>query len=201
MRTEAPLSLKVMKTMPKTPEPPSVGGANDSPSQAKAPGSSGMRKSTKATSGPTSSNSCKKKIAPLSPQMHELDTASGSPGPCGLATPSVESIPRVFSWVDESLAKDLDFIKVRFHIGRFVTATINTATEQSDIQALRAGLDSTSLQINVSAPLLFLSYRSLLNLTPFPIQKIIEHSHSKDKFWRICIQRLSEAQNFNDELR
>jgi hypothetical protein len=201
MRTEAPLSSEATKTTSKAFEPPSAGGANDSPSQAKAPGTSGTRKSAKAALGPTSSKSRKKKMAPLSPQMHKLNIASGAPGPSDSASPSVESLPRVFSRVADSLEKDPDFIKTGFHIGRFLTAAVNTEAEQSDIQALWAGLDSTSLQINVSTPFLFISYRSLLILTPFPIQKIIEHFESKDKFQRVCIQRLSEGQNIKDELK
>jgi hypothetical protein len=38
-------------------------------------------------------------------------------------------------------------------------------------------------------------------LTPFPIQKIIEHSQSKDKFLRVSIKRLIEAQNFEGKLK
>jgi hypothetical protein len=44
--------------------------------------------------------------------------------------------------------------------------------------------------------------RCLLHiLIPFPIQKIIEHSEAKDKFLRVSIKRLNEAQNFEDELK
>jgi hypothetical protein len=38
--------------------------------------------------------------------------------------------------VADSLAKDPDFIKAEFHIGRFETAAVNTEAEQADIQAL-----------------------------------------------------------------
>jgi hypothetical protein len=44
-------------------------------------------------------------------------------------------------------------------------------------------------------------YRLFLIPTPSLIQEIIKHSQSKDKFLRVCIKRLSEAQNFKDELK
>jgi hypothetical protein len=39
-----------------------------------------------------------------------------------------------------------------------------------------------------------------LILTPFLVQKIIEHSQSKDKFLRASLRRIVEAKNFEDEL-
>jgi hypothetical protein len=53
----------------------------------------------------------------------------------------------------DSLAKDPDFIKVGFHIGRFVTAAVNTEAKHADIQTLQSDLDSAFLCINVSSPL------------------------------------------------
>jgi hypothetical protein len=40
-----------------------------------------------------------------------------------------------------------------------------------------------------------------LILTPFPTQKIIENSQSKNKFLRVFIKRPFEAQNFEDDLK
>jgi hypothetical protein len=37
-------------------------------------------------------------------------------------------------------------------------------------------------------------------MTPFLVQKIIEHSQSKEKFLRASLRRITEAQNFEDEL-
>jgi hypothetical protein len=162
-----PLSPDAMKAVPKAPKPPSAGGANDSPSQAKAPDSSGAKKSSKATSGSTPSKSRKKKMAPPSLWLHGLGTAGGTPSPSDSTLPSAESLPRVFSRVTDSLTKDLNFIKVEFHIRRFVTAAVNTEAGQSDIQVLQASLDSTSIQINVSIPLLFSPYHSFLILALF----------------------------------
>jgi hypothetical protein len=121
-----------MKIAPKVPKPLSAGGANDSPSQAKAPDLLGAKKSAKAASGSTSAESRKGKMAPPSLQSHKLGTAGGPPGPSNSAPPSAESPKEVFSWVADSLAKDLDFIKAGLHIGWFVTAAVNTKAEQSD---------------------------------------------------------------------
>jgi hypothetical protein len=33
---------------------------------------------------------------------------------------------RTYSQVEESLANDLEFIKARFHIGRFITTVVDT---------------------------------------------------------------------------
>jgi hypothetical protein len=66
-----------MKIAPKVPKPLSAGGANDSPSQAKAPDLLGAKKSAIAASGSTSAESRKRKMAPPSPQSHELGTAGG----------------------------------------------------------------------------------------------------------------------------
>jgi hypothetical protein len=38
-------------------------------------------------------------------------------------------------------------------------------------------------------------------LTPLLIQKIIEHCQSKDKFIRVSLKRLTEAQTFEDEFK
>jgi hypothetical protein len=77
---------------------------------------------------------------------------------------------------------------------------VNTEAEQTDIQALRCDLDSASLCINVSFLRLFKITACLLILTLFFVQKIIEHSQSKEKFLRASLRRISEAQNFEDEM-
>jgi hypothetical protein len=46
-----------------------------------------------------------------------------------------------------------------------------------------------------------LRYRFFLILTLFLVKKIIEHSQSQDKFLSVYIKRLSEAQNFDNELK
>jgi hypothetical protein len=48
------------------------------------------------------------------------------------------------------LAKDPDFIKVMFYIGRFITIVVDTEAERANIEALRNDLDSASTRIDVS---------------------------------------------------
>jgi hypothetical protein len=52
--------------------------------------------------------------------------------------------------VADSLAKDPDFIKAGFHIGRFVTAAVNTEAEYVETQALQSDMDSAALHISIS---------------------------------------------------
>jgi hypothetical protein len=82
-----PPSPDAMKIAPKVPKSLSAGGANDSPSQGKASDLLGAKKSAKAASGSTSAESRKRKMAPPSPQSHELGTAGGPPGPSDFAPP------------------------------------------------------------------------------------------------------------------
>jgi hypothetical protein len=79
----------------------------------------------------------------------------------------------VLQRVVDSLAKELDFIKAGCHIGKYITAAMNTEVEQVDIQAFRNDLDSTSIRINVSFLLLFNITVYHLILTLFLVHKII----------------------------
>jgi hypothetical protein len=40
------------------------------------------------------------------------------------------------------MAKDPDFIKVGFHIGRYITVVVNIEAERADIKVLKSDLDS-----------------------------------------------------------
>jgi hypothetical protein len=64
--------------------------------------------------------------------------------------PRSENPSRQYSWVAESLANDLEFIKARFHIGRFITVAVDTKDDHVNIEALYTDLESASAQINVS---------------------------------------------------
>jgi hypothetical protein len=68
------------------------------------------------------------------------------------------------------LAKDPDFNKAGFHIGRFITAVVYTEVERADIEALRSDMYSASMRINVSSFFPCLPYRFFLDFdsTPFP---------------------------------
>jgi hypothetical protein len=46
---------------------------------------------------------------------------------------------------------NLEFIQAGFHIGWFVTATVDTEADQENIKALYSNLKTTSAQIDASA--------------------------------------------------
>jgi hypothetical protein len=59
--------------------------------------------------------------------------------------------PRPFSRVAESLCDNPDFIHAEFHIGHYVTASMNSDAERENIKALYSSLKTNLAQINVSA--------------------------------------------------
>jgi hypothetical protein len=77
---------------------------------------------------------------------------------------------------------------------------VNTEAEHVDIKEHRSDFDSASLWINVNISFSVLCYHIFLTLTPLLIQKIIEHSQSKDKFLRVSSKRPTETQILEDEL-
>jgi hypothetical protein len=52
--------------------------------------------------------------------------------------------------VAESLANNLEFIKARFHIDRFITDAVDTEAERANTKALQTNLASASTRIDVS---------------------------------------------------
>jgi hypothetical protein len=68
--------------------------------------------------------------------------------------------------VVETLANDLELIKGGLHIGRFITATVDTKADRTNIEALYTDLESSSTQINVIIVRLVFCYIPLPALTP-----------------------------------
>jgi hypothetical protein len=64
--------------------------------------------------------------------------------------PQTERLGRRYSCVEESLANDPEFIKVGFHIGKFITTAVDTEAERANTDALYAELESASVWFNVS---------------------------------------------------
>jgi hypothetical protein len=68
----------------------------------------------------------------------------------------------------ETLANDPEFIQARFHIGRFITAAVDTEADCLNTVALRTELDSDLTRINMSSPCIIVHYRLCSILTsPF----------------------------------
>jgi hypothetical protein len=140
----------------KASKPPSRSGAKNSPNPVKAP-SPQKASSAKATPNPSivgASLSPKPtespKGPPPSPRSPGLRSAGGVPLSGDSAQPQLEGSFQRIPRVNETLAKDPDFIKAGFHIGRFITTAVNTEADHADIQALRNDLNSASTRINVS---------------------------------------------------
>jgi hypothetical protein len=62
------------------------------------------------------------KTSPPSPSSHGLRFTGGFPLGGDSTRPQPEKTPRRYLHVTETLANDLEFIKVGFHISRFITA-------------------------------------------------------------------------------
>jgi hypothetical protein len=65
--------------------------------------------------------------------------------------PQREEVSQQHSRVIESLWDNPDFILAGFHVGRFVTAIVDTKADQDNINALYYSLKRTLDQIDVSA--------------------------------------------------
>jgi hypothetical protein len=107
--------------------------------------------------------------------------------------------PRQYSRVAESLWDNPDFIQAGFHIGRYVSVSVNIQAEQEQIKVLYSSMKTTSELIVVSTyapPYLFpLRFNSSL------IQSVVKHSQDKDQFLRVSLKRMQETQLYENELK
>jgi hypothetical protein len=99
----------------------------------------------------------------------------------------------------ESLWDNPDFIQAGFHIGRYVTASVNIEAEREQIKALYSRMKTTSKLIEVS---IYASlYILFLKLDPSLILVVVKHSQDKDQFLKVSIKRMQETQMYEDELK
>jgi hypothetical protein len=101
--------------------------------------------------------------------------------------------------VAESLWDNPDFIQAGFHIGRYISVSVNTQAEQEQIKALYSSMKTTSELIDVSfyAPPYLLTMRFNSSL----IQAVVKHSQDKDQFLRVSLKRMQETQMYENELK
>jgi hypothetical protein len=92
-----------------------------------------------------------------------------------------------------------DFIHVGFHIGRYVSASVNTQAEQEQIKALYSSMKTTFELIGVSfyAPTYLLTSRPNSSL----IQAVVKHSGDKDQFLKVSLKKMQETQMYETELK
>jgi hypothetical protein len=178
LKVDKPPTPNIEKIAPEPSKPLSPGGVQSSP------GASGaLSPSAKAAPSTNSAG------APPSPKMVESAKTS-PPSPWSFGIGSVGS---------PSLANDPGFIKARLHIGRFITVAVDTEADRTNIKALYTDLESTSTRLNVSIFHLTFCNHSCRILTPLFIQKLVEHSPSKDQFLGVAIKRFTKTQLFEDK--
>jgi hypothetical protein len=88
-------------------------------------------------------------ICPQSAQSHGLKAPTGSQPGEGSSIPRSGDQPQACPSIAKSLWDNPYFIWVGFHIGWFITVSVNTEAEWENIKALYARLETTSVQINV----------------------------------------------------
>jgi hypothetical protein len=141
----------------------------------------------------------RQEASPLSPKSFGLGSHGGPQPGEGSSVPRHEKQPRQYSRVAEPLWDNANFIRVGFHIGRYVSASVNTQAEQEQIKALYSSMKTTSELIDES------SYASLYLLTsrfnPFLMQAVVKHSQDKDQFLRVSHKRMQETQMYENELK
>jgi hypothetical protein len=163
------LTLDAAKIALEASKPPNSSGTQCSPGLASTPDPV-----TRMTPNPYASNmphhpkpTESLEVTPPSPQSQGLG-ASGDPpiGGDSIETPQENPhqwVPRVA----DTLTKNLDFIKAKFNIGRFITTRVNTKKEHAITEALKCNLEFASEQIKVSDPFPFDVIVVLSVLTPF----------------------------------
>jgi hypothetical protein len=124
--------------------------------------------------------------SPQNSQPYGLGALGGGQPDEGSSAPGFGQQLRQYSRVAESLRDNLEFIQAGYHIGRYVTASVNTEAERERIKALYSSMKTTSELIDVSIHIL--PYLFYSNFDSFLMQAIVKHSQDKD-------------QSFEDELK
>jgi hypothetical protein len=168
-----PPTPDVAKIALETLEPPSPSEAWGSPSPATTQASSPKDTPNSSSIGaPLSFEPAESpKTTPPSPWSYILSFAGGVPLGGDSIRPQPKDIPQCSPRIAETLAKEPKFIKVIFHIGRFIMVVVDTEADCANIEALRTDLDSVSTQIHVSAFFLIFHYRPYLILTSSPLDR------------------------------
>jgi hypothetical protein len=104
-----------------------------------------------------------------------------------------------YSHVAESMWDNPNFIQVRFHIGQYISASVNTKAKREQIKVVYSIMKTTLELIDVS---IFTSpYLFLLKFDSYLKQAMIKHSQDKDQFLKVTIKKMQETQMFEDELK
>jgi hypothetical protein len=151
-KADNPLTPNTEKSMLGSSKPPSLGGAQTPPSTGGAPSSFDQASPSSSPVGASSSSKPTEspKTSPPSPQSHGLRSAGEYPLGGNSFIPHLEKQPRQYSWVDESLTDNPEFVKARFHIGRFITVVVGIKADQANMKVLYSNLEFALTCLNVS---------------------------------------------------
>jgi hypothetical protein len=137
--------------------------------------------------------------SPSNPKSFGLRALGGPQPDEGSSVPKSKKQSRQYSHVVESLRGNLDLIPAGFHIGRYVTASVNTEAEWEQIKALYSSMKTTLELIDVS--IFTSSYLCVSKFDSLLMQAVVKHSQDKDQFLKVSIKMMQEAQMFEDELK
>jgi hypothetical protein len=152
---------------PKVENPPSPSTKKSSLAMSKPPGLEDIKASTSASrnlTSPSITNSRRdaahqslgpspterQEASPQDPKSFRLGACGGLQVGGSSSKPRLEKQPRQYSRVVESLSDNPDFISAGYHIGRYVTVSMNTEAEREQIKALYFSMMTTSKLIDVS---------------------------------------------------
>jgi hypothetical protein len=131
------------------------------------------------------------KASPQSPKSFGLGVIGPHQPGEGSSVPSSGKHPCQHSYVAESLWDNLNFIQAGFHIGQYVTASMNT----------KAGVDQGAvLQHEDHLRASWCEHLSVLKFDSSSIQAMAEHSQDKDQFLKVSIKWMQDSQTFEDGL-
>jgi hypothetical protein len=139
------------KTMPEFSKPLSPGGAQSTPGADGASSPDATQSPNPTSRRPNESP----QADPTNPQPFGLGSIGG-PSQGEPSAPRASISARRYSQVKESLAKDPEFVKVWFHISRFITAVVDTVKDRANTNTLYNDLNSPSTQLNISTACLTL---------------------------------------------
>jgi hypothetical protein len=155
LKADKPPSPKIVEETSEAVKPPSLRIAKDTLETVKSPSPRATEETPKKTKPPSpmankeaavSNQGDHSKVSP-SPncQMEGLGAAANAPTREGSTRPKVEEMPQPLPRVADPLTQDPYFIRVRCHLGKYITTAVNTEAKQAYIQALKSDLDSASL--------------------------------------------------------
>jgi hypothetical protein len=200
-KVDKPPSHSTRKALPKLLNPSGIEGTHVPTGAASNPTSPPAADSRcdAARQSPSPDPAMQQDASPITPKSFGLG-AHGQPQPGeGSSVLRSGKQPQQYLRVAESLWDNPDFIQAGFHIGRYMSTSVNTQAEQEKIKVLYSSMQTTSKVIDVS----FHDSSYLLTLRPNSSLKhaVVKHSRDKDQLLRVSLKRMQETQMYENELK